>query len=75
MKNLELDLSFTETMPNLWDTYELVLLTYGTEASETEFGQIMWGAGFRNLDTPALYRDFKWYFMCARPERIRRKKD
>lgn len=73
--NLELDLSFTETMPNLWETYEIVLLAYGPEASEEEFDRIMWGAGFKGLDTTALYRDFKWYIMCARPERIRRRKD
>lgn len=72
--NFELDLSFTETLPNLWDTYEMVLLAYGTEASETEFDRIMGGAGFRDVNMEALYRDFRWYIMCARPEKLRNKK-
>lgn len=73
--NLELDLSFTEMKPNLWDTYEIIILTYGPEASETEFDRIMGSAGFGDCDLWHLYRDFKWYVMCARPERIRRGKD
>ncbi len=73
--NLELDLSFTETRPNLWDTYEIIILTYGTEASEAEFEGMMGPAGFSDCNLDALYRDFKWYAMCARPERIRRRRD
>lgn len=72
--NLELDLSFTELRPNLWDTYEIILLTYGPTASEAEFERLMGPAGFDDCNLDALYRDFKWYTMCARPERIRNKR-
>lgn len=72
--NLDLDLSFTQTKPGLWDLYEVVLLVYGSEASEAEFEQIMGGAGYGDLDLSRLYSDFKWYLMCARPERMKRAK-
>ena len=75
MKNLELDLSFTEMKPNLWDTYEMIILAFGPTATEAEFEKLMGPAGFGDCNLDALYRDFKWYIMCARPERIRRRKD
>jgi hypothetical protein len=68
-KHVELDLSFTETLPNLWDTYEIVLLVHGFNAAPNDFAEIMINAGFHDVELDRLYADYQWYLMSARPAR------
>lgn len=56
----------------LWDVYETILLAHGPEATADQFAEMMAGAGYNDLRTEALWRDFKWYVMVSRPERMRR---